>query len=106
MAARDETTGHARESSGGGLGGGGGIGNRARSLSTETKQFFKTSEFVTYVIVFLGILIAARQIEGDGGNDYFTADKAWLYLTLGYMLSRGIAKSGSREPYSSGGDDH
>jgi hypothetical protein len=26
----------------------------------------------------------------------------WLYislLTLGYMLSRGIAKSGSREPY-------
>ncbi|MGI8750662.1 MAG: hypothetical protein ACR2J6_08980 [Thermoleophilaceae bacterium] len=106
MAARDETTGYGRES-GDGLGGG--IGNRARSLSTETKQFFKTSEFVTYVIVFIGILIAAKQIEGDGGNDYFTADKAWLYitiLTLGYMLSRGIAKSGSREPYSSGGDDH
>ncbi len=119
MAARDETTGHGRESGDGGRGDGGrgdggrgdggrggGMANRARSLGTETKQFFKTSEFVAYVIVFIGILIAAKQIEGDGGNDYFTADKAWLYitiLTLGYMLSRGIAKSGSREP---GGDDH
>jgi hypothetical protein len=83
------------------------MANRARSLGTETKQFFKTSEFVTYVIVFIGILIAANQIEAEeGGADFFTADKAWLYitiLTLGYMLSRGIAKSGSREP---GGDDH
>ena len=79
-------------------------GNTARRLTTETKQFFKTSEFVAYVIVFIGILIAANQIESNGGDDYFTADKAWLYITLltfGYMLSRGIAKSGVREPYSS-----
>ena len=80
-----------------------GVGRTARRLTTETKQFFKTSEFGAYVIVFLGILIAANVIEEEGGNDFFTADKAWLYitiLTLGYMLSRGIAKSGVREPYS------
>jgi len=74
-----------------------------RRLTTETKQFFKTSEFGAYVIVFIGILVAANVIEEEGGNDFFTADKAWLYitiLTLGYMLSRGIAKSGVREPYN------
>ena len=98
MAARDTTTGGDVRT------GGTGIGHTARRLSTETKQFFKTSEFAAYVIVFIGILVAANTIEGEGGNDYFGADKAWLYitiLTLGYMLSRGIAKSGSREPYSS-----
>jgi hypothetical protein len=34
--------------------------------------------------------------------DYFRADKAWWYITLltiGYMVARGLAKSGSREPY-------
>ncbi len=106
MAARDVTTGGEGRDAGG-LGRG--VGQTARRLTTETKQFFKTSEFGAYVIVFIGILIAANQIEGNGGDDYFTADKAWLYITLltfGYMLSRGIAKSGVREPYSSGGDDH
>jgi hypothetical protein len=81
-----------------------GTGGTARRLSTETKSFFKTSEFVAYVVTFVGILIAANVIEkADGGNDFFTADKAWLYitiLTVGYMISRGFAKSGSREPYT------
>jgi hypothetical protein len=101
MAARDETIGVGNPAQRG-------LGNTARRLTTETKQFFKTSEFVAYVVVFVGILIAANSIEGNGGDDYFTADKAWLYitlLTLGYMLSRGIAKSGVREPYSSSDDD-
>jgi hypothetical protein len=33
---------------------------------------------------------------------YFRADKAWWYITLltiGYMIARGLAKSGSRQPY-------
>jgi hypothetical protein len=79
-----------------------GTGSTARRLSTETK-FFKTSEFVAYVVTFVGILIAANAIENaDGGRDFFTADKAWLYitiLTVGYMVSRGIAKAGVRDPY-------
>jgi hypothetical protein len=80
-----------------------GIGRAARRLSTETKQFFKTSEWWAYVVAVVAILIAGNSIENDGrGGDYFTADKVWLYitiLTLGYLISRGIAKSGSREPY-------
>ena len=80
-----------------------GTGGVARRLSTETKSFFKTSEFWAYLVVLVGILIAANVIENaDGGRDFFTADKAWLYitiLTVGYMISRGIAKAGVRDPY-------
>jgi len=108
MAARDEPSAGTRGADPGTTGGNRGPGNTARRLTTETKQFVKTSEFGAYVLVFIGILVAANVIEADGkGQDYFTADKAWLYITIltfGYMLSRGIAKSGVREPYSSGGD--
>jgi hypothetical protein len=77
--------------------------NLAQRLTTETKSFFKTSEWWTYIAVVIGILIAGNQIEQEeGGPDIFSADKVWLYitiLTLGYLLSRGIAKSGTRDPY-------
>ena len=72
-------------------------------LATETKSFFKTSEFWAYLVVLAGILIAGNSIEkAEGGRDFFTADKVWLYatiLTVGYMVTRGIAKSGVRNPY-------
>jgi hypothetical protein len=78
-------------------------------LATETKAAYKTTEFVAYLVVLLGILIAGNSIEGkDGGADYFAGDKVWLYatiLTVGYMVSRGLAKSGSREPYFEGGSN-
>ena len=89
---------------GGGRGSlGGRVGGFTRRLTTETKQFFKTSEWWAYVVVVIGILIAGNTIEAEeGGRDIFPADEVWLYitiLTLGYMLSRGIAKSGVRDPY-------
>jgi hypothetical protein len=57
------------------------------------------------------VLIAGNAIEiAEDGTDYFTADKVWLYvtiLTVGYMVSRGLAKSGSRDPYwDDRGRDH
>ncbi|MFD3549198.1 hypothetical protein ACFWUW_26950 [Streptomyces sp. NPDC058655] len=42
----------------------------------------------------------------EGHRDYFRADQPWLYiviLTVGYMLSRGLAKSGSRDNYDDNG---
>lgn len=81
----------------------GGIGGTARRLATETKHALKTTEFYAYVVTFIMILIAGNQIEiEEGGTDYFAADKVWLYITIltaAYMISRGLAKSGSREPY-------
>jgi hypothetical protein len=87
----------------------GGVRRAARRLSTETKSFFKTSEFWIYIAVVAGILIAGNSIDGAGrGSDYFNAAQVWLYIviaTLGYLVSRGIAKSGSRQPYWDDGDE-
>jgi hypothetical protein len=75
---------------------------RSRSRGEETKPSFKTSELVVYVLAVIGVLIASN-VVGDGANndgrDYFAADKAWWYITLltiGYLISRGLAKAGSR----------
>ena len=77
-------------------------GRSEQRLSTETKAAFKTTEFFAYLATVAGVLIAGLVIEGEGGPDILNANNVWLYVTLltfGYMLSRGIAKSGSREPY-------
>ena len=74
-----------------------------RRLSTETKHALKTTELYAFLAAVIGVLIAGNAIEiAEGGTDYFTADKVWLYvtiLTVGYMISRGLAKAGSRDPY-------
>ncbi|MEU1054208.1 hypothetical protein [Streptomyces sp. NPDC005876] len=79
------------------------VAPRTRRLSTETKAAFKTTEFFAYVAAVVAVLIASMVVGDDEGHaDYFRADKAWLYivvLTVGYMISRGLAKSGSRDPY-------
>jgi hypothetical protein len=75
--------------------------HRARRLSTETKSAFKTTELIMYVLAVAGVLIASQLVDSESpGGDYFKADRAWLYiviLTVGYLLSRGFAKSGSRD---------
>jgi hypothetical protein len=66
---------------------------------TETKSSYKTTELIVYVLAVLGVLIAALFV--DGGADGFNTADAWryvTYLTVGYMVSRGLAKSGSRNP--------
>ena len=78
---------------------------RLRRLSTETKASFKTTEFFAYLAAVVGVLLASQLVGSeDGHGDYFRADRAWLYiviLTVGYMSTRGLAKSGSRERYDS-----
>ncbi|MEU9028601.1 hypothetical protein AB0D46_13830 [Streptomyces sp. NPDC048383] len=76
-----------------------------RRLSTETKSALKTTEFFVYIACVIAVLIASMVVGTDDGHrDYFRADMAWLYiviLTFGYMISRGLAKSGSRDHYDS-----
>jgi hypothetical protein len=72
-----------------------------RRLSTETKAAFKTTEFFAYVAVLTGILLAGAVVDSSDPGGY-GARQVWLYatiLTVGYMVSRGLAKSGSRDPY-------
>lgn len=55
------------------------------------------------MVAVVGVLIAADSIKANGRDDYITADKRWLFvtvLTVGYMLSRGIARPGCHEPYT------
>jgi hypothetical protein len=77
-----------------------------RRRSAETKAAFKTTEFIAYVVIVLGVLIASLVVDGNGNGDngaagdFFRADRAWFYvvlLTIGYMVSRGLAKAGSRD---------
>jgi uncharacterized membrane protein YcjF (UPF0283 family) len=73
-------------------------------LSTETKSALKTTEFWAFITVVVAILISAAVINGGDthGTDEFIARHAWLYVsivTAGYLISRGLAKSGSRDPY-------
>ena len=69
---------------------------RPRRSTTETKASYKTTELPLYLLAVVGVLIAAAVSDDMGVQD------AWFYvtlLTIGYLVSRGLAKSGSREPY-------
>lgn len=74
--------------------------------STESKASFKTTEFIAYPGCVAAIAIM-RMVVGDdsnanGGGDYLLADDAMLLITIvtvGYLLSRGLATSGSRDCY-------
>jgi hypothetical protein len=58
-------------------------------------------------VLIVAILISAASIKGgDNGTDEFIARHAWLYVSIlggAYFIGRGLAKSGSREPYWEGG---
>ena len=69
-----------------------------RRVSTETKASFKTTELIAYVVAVLGVLVASAMTDASD----FGTQEAWFYvslLTIGYMVSRGLAKSGSRDFY-------
>ena len=81
------------------------IGALLRAVSAPRPRPRSRPPSSCHVVVFLGILLASFLVKtGQGGQrpDYFRADKAWWFITLltiGYMVARGLAKSGSREPY-------
>jgi hypothetical protein len=69
-----------------------GVSARSRGVD-ETKAAFKTTEFMAYVASVAAVLIAASIDDAIDGR------LAWILvaaLGIGYMLSRGLAKSGSR----------
>jgi hypothetical protein len=66
-----------------------------RRRSWETKPFFLTSEFLTLIGAIAAVAIAMAV------SDVLDATRGWTLVTVlaaAYMLSRGIAKAGSREP--------
>ena len=67
--------------------------SEARRTTDETKHALKTTEFVAMAAVIAAILIASW--VSDSLNDV----RAWTLVAavaIGYMISRGLAKSGSK----------
>lgn len=59
----------------------------------ETKPFFLTSEFILGVIAVIGLLITAATNHTLGARFFWV----WTSVILAaYMISRGIAKAGTR----------
>ena len=72
-----------------------------RRVSTETKSSFKTTEMMAYLAAVVAVLVASAITDTSD----FGTQEAWFYvtlLTIGYMISRGLAKSGSRDFYDDG----
>jgi len=72
--------------------------------TTETRRSFITSEFWIFVILSVALLFFAY----ESGTDSFARDDAWRYVTwlgIGYLVTRGLAKSGSYETFTRGRRD-
>lgn len=73
--------------------------SRAKDIGTftEAKNGFKTSEMYVAVALIVAILIATY-VNSD---DSLGHSQGWLYASLvaaAYIISRGLAKLGVREP--------
>jgi hypothetical protein len=63
------------------------------AYTSETKPFFLTSEFLVFVLYLMGLGIAAST------SPSIDARLFWILATIAtsvYMLSRGVAKAGTR----------
>ena len=80
-----------------------GNGDDTRSMgdfqvSTGQGSAYLTIEMILYVLAVLGIFVTSAIIDEDGSGPGFSASEAWLYVTLltvGFLISRGLAKVGS-----------
>jgi hypothetical protein len=76
-----------------------GTGHTERQTYTETKLGAKTTEFWVMIVAIAGILVGALR----SGDDSFSIEEGFLYasfVAVAYIISRGLAKAGTREPYT------
>ena len=65
---------------------------------TETKAGLKTTEFFLTVAAVVALIVATYVADADLG-----ANEGWRYaswIVAAYLVSRGLAKLGTREPYT------
>lgn len=69
------------------------VGNQMSGLHDETKWAPLTTEFWVALIVSIGILIAAA-----ASPDFDAHGASWIVgmITTGFVVSRGLSKSGSK----------
>jgi hypothetical protein len=65
--------------------------------SSEARRSVSTSELWVYLVVTAALLFFTYQDAGDS----LSREEGWRYaaaITVGYLISRGLAKAGSSEP--------
>jgi hypothetical protein len=75
------------------------VSSKAGRTTDETKNAFKTTEFFAMVGIIAAILIASAVSDSFGDRRAWTLVAA---VAIGYMISRGLAKSGTKNV---GGED-
>jgi hypothetical protein len=88
---------------------GGGRGGSRGGQGLNIRSTFTSTEFWSYVVVALGILIAAAVTDDGVDGQGFGAAEAWRYvtwLTIGYLISRGLTKFGGHERGRDSSHDH
>jgi hypothetical protein len=73
--------------------------DRRTRTYTETKLGTKTTEFYVMILAIVGIVVATYVDSGDT----LTKDDGIRYaafVAVAYIVSRGLAKLGTREPYN------
>jgi hypothetical protein len=75
---------------------------RTRSTFTEAKEGFKTSEFYVMVIFVAGVLLATYADKDT--LDHADGFRYAAFAVAAYIISRGLAKLGVREPYTTDDD--
>lgn len=67
-------------------------------VSTGKQSAYITVELILYLLTVLGVFITSAIVDEDDGPG-FSASQAWFYVTLltvGFLISRGLAKINSR----------
>ena len=65
----------------------------------ESKPGFKTSEFIVWIVASALVLIAGAVVdngEGEGAFGIYRAFQIFGWLSVAYIVSRGLAKIGVR----------
>jgi hypothetical protein len=65
----------------------------------ESKSGFKTSEFIVWILASALVLIAGAVVdngEGEGAFGIYRAFQIFGWLSVAYIVSRGLAKIGVR----------
>lgn len=74
---------------------------RQRRSGPGVKTAFMTTEFWTFIVISVAILIASAVSDhGPSGLGGFGATHAWMFiswLAVAYILSRGLTKFGRRD---------
>lgn len=67
-------------------------------VSTGRQSAYITVELIVYLLAVIGVFITSAIVDEDGDTG-FVASQAWFYVTLltvGFLISRGLAKINAR----------